>query len=89
MHRSRLYGIIVEIGDDATTAAVANGFWSAALGSAPRPGTAEPHTPAPSSHTAAGAPRVHVDIETDDVDAEVRRLCGALDLAADTRTWHD
>ncbi len=80
VHRSRLFGFFVDAplaeADRAAT------FWGAALGAGPRP------TDDPAFVTIPGAagdlafdvqrvddaPRYHLDIETDDVAAEVRRL---------------
>lgn len=82
-HRSRLGGLIVDCRTDDIDGAGA--FWSAALGLAVRepPSAADPNYV--TLDRAAGGlhvevqrvdhdPRVHLDIETDDVDAEVRRL---------------
>jgi predicted enzyme related to lactoylglutathione lyase len=88
-HRSRLGGLIVDCRVDDIDGAGA--FWSTALGLAVRqpPSAADPNY-ASLDHAAGGLhvevqrvdhdPRVHLDIETDDVDAEVRRLesLGAL-----------
>lgn len=83
MHKSRLSGFIVDC-QSADLAAAAQ-FWGAALGMAVRelPGT-EGETymrlvdPASSLHievqTVAHPSRVHLDIETDDIPAEVARL---------------
>jgi hypothetical protein len=81
VHRSRFYGLFIDT--PTAEAAAAAAFWSAALGA-----TAEP-VPGEAEFTAlTGAlpgisvdvqavddtPRYHVDIETDDVEAEVARL---------------
>ncbi|MEV4642962.1 VOC family protein [Actinoplanes sp. NPDC049548] len=81
MHRSRLYGLFIDTPDADRAAA----FWSAALGV---PATPEPHeeqfimlrdalpTLVAGVQRVDDAPRYHVDIETDDVDAETARLIG-------------
>lgn len=81
-HRSRLTSVLVDVPEADRDASAA--FWGAALG---RPAQSAEHY---SEYTELGqpvpgltfmvqavgdpAPRVHFDIETDDVDAEVRRL---------------
>ncbi len=81
MHRSRLYALIIDAPQD--EAAAATEFWAAALGA-----TAEPYAPEPQFTDLHGAlpglvaavqsvddaPRFHLDIETDDVEAETARL---------------
>ncbi|TDC71508.1 VOC family protein [Streptomyces hainanensis] len=81
MHRSRVYAIIIDAPSAEAEASAA--FWSAALGVPARPFEA-----APQFTTLVGAlpglvaavqavddsPRFHIDIETDDLDAEVARL---------------
>jgi phosphoribosylformylglycinamidine (FGAM) synthase PurS component len=66
-------------------AARAADFWSAALGVEAQPFPPEPqfttlHKALPGLATAIqavdGAPRMHLDIETDDVEAETARLIG-------------
>lgn len=83
MHRSRLGGLIIDCegGDlDAATE-----FWSRALGYPRRPSVAPEDSGYGVLDTPPGKPhvevqrvdhpsRVHLDIETDDVAAEVRRL---------------
>ncbi|WP_221349595.1 VOC family protein [Streptomyces beigongshangae] len=81
MHRSRMYALIVDAPDrDAPQAAR---FWSQALGVPARVDPAEPQFTslagavdglAVAVQSVDDAPRVHIDIETDDVDAEVDRL---------------
>jgi len=83
MHRSKLAGFIIDCqGDDPHGAA---GFWGAALGMAQRelPGDEGKKyvrlmDPQHGLHVEVQAvdhpSRVHLDIETDDVEAEVRRL---------------
>lgn len=83
MHRSRLGGVILDCQDHDPDQAAE--FWGAALGCAvkPRSGPAEENyraldTPAGSPYVevqrVAHPSRVHLDIETDDVEAEVARL---------------
>ena len=83
MHRSRLGGIIIDCEVDNLDAAA--DFWSKALGYARRPSNAPEDEAYVLLNTApeeihielqrVGHPsRVHLDIETDDVDAEVSRL---------------
>lgn len=85
MHKSRLSGFIIDCQTDDLAAAAR--FWSAALGMPRRalPGT-EGETyerllaPAQALHIEVQAvehpSRVHLDIETDDIPAEVTRLQG-------------
>ena len=96
MHKSRLAGFIIDCYTVDLDAAAR--FWSAALGLAVRPGA----TPDPlyrALDTAADQPhlevqqvphesRVHLDIESDDIEAEVRRLerLGARRIGA-VKTW--
>jgi len=97
MHRSRLAGFIIDCETDDLEAAAA--FWGAALGYAPRRSA----DPAESAYVAletgdaglyaevqrvAHPSRVHLDIETDDIEAEVRRLeaLGARRVQQ-VRTW--
>lgn len=95
MHRSRLAGFIIDSQSEDLEAAA--DFWSAALGYERAP-VAEDGKYV-SLATPDGEPyievqrvshpsRVHLDIETDDVEAEVRRLekLGAKRHAA-VRTW--
>ncbi|MEV1143339.1 VOC family protein [Micromonospora sp. NPDC049799] len=90
MHRSRVFALIIDAPTD--EAAQATAFWSAALGA-----RAEPYAPEPqftTLHEALSgiitavqavddAPRFHLDIETDDVEAETARLLalGAVQVA--------
>ena len=81
MHRSRLYGIFIDT--PVSEAPRAAAFWSAALGA---PAEVEPGEEQFTMLTGAlpklvagvqavdDAARYHVDIETDDLDAEVSRL---------------
>jgi predicted enzyme related to lactoylglutathione lyase len=81
MHRSRFAGIIIDCRTDDPDSAAA--FWSAALGyprseSQEDPGYVSLDAPAGETYVEIQAvdhdSRVHLDIETDDVDAEVSRL---------------
>lgn len=83
MHRSRVYAILIDTpGAEAARAAE---FWSAALGVPARPLPSEPQFTSlpgaiPGLVTAVqavdDAPRFHLDIETDDVEAETARIVG-------------
>jgi len=98
MHRSRLGTIVIDCqGDDVETAAA---FWSKALGWPARsPSSADEaayralETPADEMKVLVQAvshpSRVHVDIETDDIEAGVRRLeaLGARRVAWIRRWW--
>lgn len=97
MHRSRLAGFIIDCRTNDLERAAE--FWSAALGLALRPRQEET---SPDYRHLVTAPddiqievqrvehesRVHLDIETDDVDAEVARLekLGAKQIAR-VHTW--
>lgn len=94
MHRSRLAGFIIDSNTDDLEAAAE--FWSAALGYAagePEDGKyvkletpdGEPYVEVQKVEHAS---RVHLDIESDDVEAEVERLekLGARRVAA-VRSW--
>lgn len=98
MHKSRLGTVVIDCqGQDPETAAR---FWSAALG---RPAEA-PADPANAAYRTLAGPgdeikvlvqavahpsRVHIDIETDDIEAEVKRLeaLGATRVAWVKRWW--
>jgi hypothetical protein len=81
MHRSRAYAVIIDVPEEADAAATA--FWSGVFGTPARQDPDEPqftkldgaipalHT---SIQTVADQGRFHLDIETDDVEAEVARL---------------
>jgi len=82
MHKSRLGGLIIDCKtDDLATAAQ---FWSKALGLAALPQSADEPSYVGLDNGPNGLDvevqkvehesRVHVDIETDDIDAEVTRL---------------
>ena len=92
MHRSRLSTLLIDV--PAASAAAGTRFWSAALGKrvSRQPGEPQFHglrDALPGMVLAVQAvedePRYHVDIETDDVPAEVSRLV-ALG-AAQVSTW--
>lgn len=83
MHRSRLGGLIIDCQTDALQTAAE--FWTRALGLEPRLSThAEdegyiplqtgPDDPDIELQQVSHPSRVHLDIETDDVEAEVARL---------------
>ena len=97
MHRSRLAGFIFDCRTDDLEQAAQ--FWSAALGVPLKPAAEEP---SPSYRQLLTAPndvhmevqkvehesRVHIDIETDDLEAEARRLeaLGAKRVGS-VQTW--
>ncbi len=94
MHRSRLVGILIDTPTGQAEAEV--DFWAAALGAQPYPAPGEEQFTvligaAPNLFTVVqavdDAPRYHVDIETDDLEAEVARL-EALGAELVTR-WKD
>ncbi|MEU0075618.1 VOC family protein [Streptomyces sp. NPDC006332] len=81
MHRSRVYALLIDT-PEPDAAAV---FWSAALGVPARPDPAEEqftslHEAIPGLAVVVqavdDAPRFHLDIETDNVEAETARLLG-------------
>jgi hypothetical protein len=91
MHRSRLSTLLIDVRADEADSSTA--FWSAALGVPTHTPPGEPQFRtlqdcAPGLVVAVQAvedmPRYHVDIETDDVDAEVERLSelGAVEVAS-------
>ena len=98
-HRSRLAGFIIDCQD--TDAGTAARFWSAALGLVPH--AAESDTDGAQYAGLSGAPgglhvevqrvshppRVHLDIEADDLDAEADRLeaLGARRIGFVKRWW--
>ena len=98
MHRSRLSTLVIDCRVDDIDAAAA--FWSAALGRAAEPVAGEANGNYRELATGADEPivlvqkvehpsRVHLDIETDDIDAEVKRLesLGAKRVAQIKRWW--
>ncbi|MEV5527669.1 VOC family protein [Streptomyces prunicolor] len=93
MHRSRVFALLIDA--PAPEAAAAAAFWSAALGTPAEPVPGEEqfttlHEAIPGLVTAVQSiddpnPRFHIDIETDDVEAETARL---LTLGAtETARW--
>jgi hypothetical protein len=82
MHRSRLCTIMIDCSGDTMEAGIA--FWSQTLGMHPThpQDPADPYVPLAGNVSGlevllqrVGAPsHIHLDIETDDVEAEVRRL---------------
>ncbi|GHJ16857.1 glyoxalase/bleomycin resistance/dioxygenase family protein [Micromonospora sp. NBC_01392] len=94
MHRSRLYALIIDAPKE--SAGEVSAFWSAALGAEVRTDPSEPEFTGladvvPGLVTAVQAvddtPRHHLDIETDDVPAEVERLRGLG--ATPVSRWQD
>jgi hypothetical protein len=97
MHRSRLGGIIIDCeGDDLDAATT---FWSQALGYPPGEASAQdagryrslqapPQEVQVELQKVDHPSRVHIDIETDDLEAEVARLLelGAVEVAR-VRDW--
>lgn len=93
MHRSRVGVVLIDHPEDRYDSA--RTFWAAALGTEAQP---QPGGPYESLGITGGvvlelqrtgvgtAPRVHLDIETDDVDAEVSRL---RELGASVAAEHD
>lgn len=91
MHRSRLSTLLIDVPADEAPASAA--FWSAALGVHAESPPGEPQfrtlqDPVPDLVVAVqaveDAARYHVDIETDDVAAEVERLTqlGAVEVSS-------
>jgi hypothetical protein len=84
MHRSRVYAILIDTPRE--TADEVTQFWSKALGVTPRPLPEAPqfislpnaipgvNAAVQATETADDTPRMHIDIETDDIEAEVARL---------------
>lgn len=97
MHKSRFAGIIIDCRTDDLEGAAE--FWSKALGAPEKPDAYPEPGPYVELRMPDGDPyveiqrvdhasRVHIDIETDDIDAEVRRLkkLGAKELDR-IRSW--
>ena len=97
MHHSRLCSIIIDCKADDLDAAAR--FWSQALGRAVAPGANPANTnyiglamhddePIVEVQQVGHASRIHLDIESDDIEAEVRRLeaLGARRVQA-VKTW--
>ena len=82
MHKSRLAGLIIDCNTDDLAAAAE--FWSKALGVPAKPATASnspyvgldmpPDEPHVEVQRVEHPSRVHLDIESDDIEAEVKRL---------------
>ncbi len=97
MHKSKLAGFIIDCRTDDLDAAAA--FWSSALGAPPKPAPSQGGGPYVELEMSAGevyaevqqvehVSRVHLDIEADDIEAEVRRLEGlGARRVADIKTW--
>ena len=98
MHKSRLGGLIIDC--DTDDLATATEFWSRALGYAVRPREGDEDDRYVTFDTAPDEPyvelqrvdhpsRVHIDIETDDIEAEVTRLegLGARKIARIKKWW--
>ena len=98
MHRSRLAAIVIDSQTDDIGPATT--FWSQALGSKVRPPDADwdgkydrletpPGEPQVLVQKVAHPSRVHIDIETDDIEAEVTRLekLGARRVQFVKRWW--
>lgn len=97
MHKSRLAGFIIDCDTDDLDAAAA--FWGAALGAPAKHSADLGESPYVELDVAGGEPyfevqkvghasRIHLDIEADDMQAEVARLekLGAKRIA-DIKTW--
>jgi hypothetical protein len=89
MHRSRLSTLLIDV--PAAEVPAATAFWASALGVTARPSAEEePFVSLPGAfpgldtaiQSIGDAPRYHLDIETDDVDAETARLLalGAVEI---------
>ena len=94
VHRSRLYGLFIDTPTAEAPSAAA--FWSAALGTPARPEPGEEQFTmlreafpglAIGVQSVEDAPRYHVDIETDDHEAEAARLVGLG--AVEINRWLD
>lgn len=90
MHQSRVYALLIDAPE--TEAPAASAFWSAALGATARSVPEEPQFTVldqalpglvAAVQAVEDAPRFHLDIETDDVEAETARLLalGAAQVA--------
>ena len=90
VHQSRVSHLLIDVPEAEAAAAAA--FWSAALGAPARPLPQEPQftmldQALPGLETCVqavdDAPRFHLDIETDDVEAETARLLalGAVEVS--------
>lgn len=82
MHRSRIGVVLIDHPAETYDASVA--FWAGVQGERPLPEDDGRYTSVGEAGTLSvalqrldeGGPRVHLDIETDDVDAEVERVLG-------------
>ena len=81
MHKSKLAGFIIDCKTDDLDAAAE--FWAAALGAPPKKKEGKyvtlqtaPGEPYVEVQSVSHPSRVHIDIEADDIDAEVKRLIG-------------
>jgi Glyoxalase-like domain len=81
MHRSRLHVVLIDSAPDVADAELA--FWAAAVGTDPVPEAGTPFSTIARlgsgqvfahQRLGDGSSRIHLDIETDDTAAEVRRL---------------
>jgi hypothetical protein len=81
MHRSRLHVVLIDSPPDVADVEVA--FWADALGRTPEPEAGTPFTVLSALGSGQvlahqrlneGTARIHLDIETDDTEAEARRL---------------
>ena len=97
MHKSRLAGLIIDCETDDLDKAA--GFWGKALGAPPKSAADTAPSPYVTLQVPEGEPylevqavdhasRVHIDIESDDIEAEVSRLesLGAIRIA-NIRNW--
>lgn len=93
MHKSKLAGFIIDCKTDDLDAAAE--FWAAALGARPKKKEGKyvtlqtaPGEPYVEVQSVSHPSRVHIDIESDDIDAEVKRLIslGAKEVAR-ISTW--
>jgi glyoxalase superfamily protein len=83
MHRARFYGLFIDAPLDHADASV--GFWAQALGVQPEHADDDDdYTRLPDAipgielevQAVDDTPRYHIDIETDDIEAEAQRLIG-------------
>ena len=100
MHKTRLAGFIIDCKiDDADDLGAAAEFWAKALGSRARQAADTGKSPYVELEVEEGQPyfevqkvdhesRIHIDIETDDIEAEVARLqaLGAKRIS-EIKTW--
>lgn len=93
MHRSRVYAVLIDTPRE--TADEVTAFWAGVFGVTPRPLPEAPQfislpgaipgvaAAVQATETVDDTPRMHIDIETDDIEAEVARLqaLGATKIA--------